>query len=49
MELEELKTTWSSLDERMKKQEGLNAVIIKEMLIAKSDRGLSRLINYTYS
>ena len=48
MELEELKAAWSSLDERMKEQKGLNAVIIKEMLVAKSDSGLSKLINYTY-
>ena len=48
MELEELKTIWSSLDERMRKQEGLNVIIIKEMLVNKSNRGLSKLINYTY-
>lgn len=46
MELEELKNIWSSLDDRLKKQETLKETIIKEMLKAKSDKALSRLINY---
>ena len=48
MELEKLKEIWTSLDNRMQQQEGLKAAIIKEMLINKSDKALSRLINYSY-
>ena len=48
MELEKLKEIWTSLDNRMQQQEGLKTVIIKEMLLAKSDKALSRLINYSY-
>ena len=48
MELEKLKEIWTSLDERMQKQEGLKTAIIKEMLLNKSDKALSRLINYSY-
>ena len=48
MELEKLKEIWTSLDNRMQQQEGLKTTIIKEMLISKSDKALSRLINYNY-
>ena len=48
MELEKLKEIWTSLDERMQQQEGLKTAIIKEMLFNKSDKALSRLINYSY-
>ena len=48
MELEKLKEIWTSLDDRMQQQEGLKTVIIKEMLLSKSDKALSRLINYNY-
>jgi len=48
MELEKLKEIWTSLDNRMQQQEGLKTVIIKEMLLNKSDKALSRLINYIY-
>lgn len=48
MELDELKNTWTSLDERLQKQETLKEVIIKEMLQSKSGKALSKLINYTY-
>ena len=48
MELEKLKEIWTSLDDRMQQQEGLKTVIIKEMLLNKSDKALSRLINYIY-
>ena len=48
MELEKLKEIWTSLDNRMQQQEGLKAAIIKEMLLNKSDKALSRLINYSY-
>ncbi len=46
MELEKLKNTWSSLDERLKKQEVLKENIMKEMLHTKSDKALSRLMKY---
>ena len=48
MELEKLKEIWTSLDNRMQQQEGLKSAIIKEMLLSKSDKALSRLINYGY-
>ena len=48
MELEKLKEIWTSLDNRMQQQEGLKTAIIKEMLLNKSDKALSRLINYGF-
>ncbi|WP_029905136.1 hypothetical protein [Prevotella sp. 10(H)] len=48
MELDELKDTWHSLDERLKKQEMLKENILKEMLHAKSDKALGRLINFEF-
>ena len=48
MELEKLKEIWTSFDNRMQQQEGLKTAIIKEMLLSKSDKALSRLINYSY-
>jgi hypothetical protein len=48
MELEKLKEIWTSLDDRMQQQEGLKTAIIKEMLLSKSDKALSRLINYGF-
>jgi len=45
MELEELKTVWASIDERLKKQEMLNKQIIQEMLYKKSDKSLNWLVN----
>lgn len=48
MELDELRNTWSSLNERLKKQETLKENILKEMLQSKSGKALNRLINYAY-
>lgn len=48
MELDKLKEIWTSLDNRMQQQEVLKTTLIKEMLISKSDKALSRLINYNY-
>ena len=48
MELEKLKEIWTSLDNRMQQQEGLKTAIIKEMLLSKSDKALSRMINWGY-
>jgi Na+/melibiose symporter-like transporter len=45
MELDELKDTWLSLDERLRKQEILKESILKEMIHSKADKSLSRLIN----
>lgn len=46
MELDELKNTWQSLDERLQKQEVLKKNIMKEMLQTKSDKALNRLLGY---
>lgn len=46
MELDELKNTWLTLDERLKKQEVLKENIMREMLHTKSDKALGRLIAY---
>jgi hypothetical protein len=48
MELDELKNVWASLDERLNKQEKLKESIIREMLVSKSNKSLSRMINYDY-
>jgi hypothetical protein len=45
MELEELKVAWTSVNERLKKQEMLNTRMVEEMLKNKSSRSLNRLIN----
>ena len=45
MELDELKNTWTVLDEQLKKNEMLNKRIIQEMLYKKSNKSLSWLIN----
>jgi preprotein translocase subunit SecG len=49
MELEKMKTAWTSVDKRLKKQEVLNTRIVTEMLQNKSSRALSRLINFEAS
>jgi len=45
MELDELKNTWLSLDERLRKQEILKESIVREMMHSKADKSLNRLIN----
>ena len=45
MELDELKNTWTVLDEQLKKNEMLNKRIIREMLYKKSNKSLSWLMN----
>ena len=42
MGLEELKQTWSALDERLKKNNSLNERIIWEMLERKADKALKK-------
>ena len=46
MELDEMKSAWIALDERLKKNEGLNDRVIKEMLMQKSAKSLKKLSNY---
>ena len=48
MELEELKGTWTELEERLKKNEMLNKHIMEEMLNKKSKKSLNRLINVDF-
>ena len=48
MELEELKNTWNLINNRMMQKEVMEAAIIKEMLVAKSDKAFSRMTNYDY-
>ncbi|MDR1518330.1 MAG: hypothetical protein LBS52_09665 [Dysgonamonadaceae bacterium] len=48
MELEELKTAWTSLNQRLERQELLKSAILRETLKSKSDTSLSRMINYGY-
>ena len=45
MELEELKTVWASVDERLKENEMLNKRMVQEMLYKKSNKSLNWLIN----
>lgn len=47
MELDELKNRWSTLDDRLKKQEILKENIIKKMMYEKADKSLNKLINYS--
>jgi hypothetical protein len=46
MELDELKNVWASLDERLNKQEQLKESIIKEMIYEKSNKSVSKLLNF---
>jgi hypothetical protein len=46
MDLDELKNTWTILDERLKKNEMLNKQIIQEMLYKKSNKSLNWLIGF---
>ena len=46
MELDEIKSAWTAMDERLKKNEGLNERIIKEMLARKSNKSLKNLYNF---
>jgi len=43
MELEELKTVWASVDERLKKQEILKESIIREIISGKINKSLNKL------
>ena len=46
MELDEIKNAWTKMDERLKKNEGLNERLIKEMLMQKSKKSLNRLLGF---
>jgi hypothetical protein len=48
MELNELKNTWTVLEEQLKKNEMLNKQIIQEMTYKKSNKSLNRLINVDF-
>jgi protein-S-isoprenylcysteine O-methyltransferase Ste14 len=48
MELEELKNKWTLLEEKLERQDSLKESIIREMLVGKSNKSLSRLINYGF-
>ena len=43
MELEELKTVWASVDERLKKQEIMKESIIREIISVKINKSLNKL------
>lgn len=47
MEFEDLKNTWSTLDDRLKKQETLHENIIRKMMYEKTDKSKSKLFNYS--
>jgi len=46
MDLENLKSQWSAMNDRMEKQEILKEKILFQMLNAKSDKSLNRLLAY---
>jgi hypothetical protein len=48
METEELKKTWNSLDEHLRRQEILNTALMKENLLGKSNKRLGQMVNYGY-
>jgi cytochrome c biogenesis protein CcdA len=48
MEPEELKKTWSLLDEHLHRQEIQNTALMKENLLGKSNKRLGVMINYAY-
>lgn len=49
MELEDMKTTWSEMDDRLRKQEILNEKLVKEMLRDRSQRSINKLTNWEAS
>jgi hypothetical protein len=46
MDLEEMKSMWASVDERLGKQELLKESIIRKMIREKSNRSLRKLLNF---
>lgn len=48
MEVNELKNTWTVLEEQLKKNELLNKQVIQEMTVKKSNKSLNRLINMDF-
>ena len=48
MELDELKNAWTALDGKLQKNEKLNERLVKEMLEKKSNKSLSRLLNFEF-
>ena len=45
MDLDELKTAWTSIDERLKENEMISKRMVQEMLNGKSNKSLNKLIN----
>ena len=48
MELDELKNTWTVLENQLKKNETLNQQLMREMIHKKSHKSLNRLINIEF-
>ena len=48
MDLEELKVSWTELDDKLKKSEALNEVIVLEMMKNKAQVSVSKLIDNEY-
>ena len=48
MELDDIKTAWASLDERLKKQENIKESILRELICSKGNRSLNRLLNHEW-
>lgn len=46
MELDELKNTWSSLDERINKNSLFSDAVIRKFIREKADRSVRKLLNY---
>jgi len=47
MEIDELKNKWNLLDESLRKHKSVEEKLIKKMMQEKTDKSLSRLINYS--
>lgn len=48
MELDTIKATWQSLDDRLRKQESIKETILKELIQSKGNRALSKLYNHEW-
>ena len=46
MELEELKSAWAELDNRLKENKSMNKTLIMEMAKNKADKLIGKLINW---
>lgn len=48
MELDDIKTAWASLDERLNKQGSIKESILRELICSKGNKSLNRLLNYEW-